>query len=264
MHRVDELQRRLTVSVACGDVPRPTTNPYSSVHAGWVTWNQPYALDPNAHAGYFKALTDVIVLALSCGVSRVASIRVDPHFSTFSGDWHQEVAHQSDVPDGVKQNVLVAAHQRFFADVMVNLAQKLDAVDTGDGMTLLDHTLSVWTQECGNHIHQSESMPIVAFGSAGGFLRTGQACDYRNLPVVYNPGGAEKRVPGLLWHQWLGTVLQAMGIPRSEWENASVNRGYPDYKYANLSSIGANITVDQAYPESVWSMAGDVLPWLKA
>ncbi len=230
----------------------------------WATVNnnQPYALDPAAHASFFRSLTDVMILAMSCGVSRIAVMRVDPRFSDFAGDWHQEVAHQSDAPDAVKQTILATSKQRFFQNVLLELASRMDAVDMGDGLTLLDHSLMAWTQECGNTIHNSESMPVVAFGSAGGFLRTGQACDYRNLSATFNPGGAEKRFPGLLWHQWLGTVLESMGLPRSQWENAAVNRGYPDYKYARVDH--ASISTEQAYPEAAWTAAGDVLPFLRA
>lgn len=62
---------------------------------------------------------------------------------------------------------------------------------------------------------------------------------------------------GLLWHQWLGTALQAMRIPKSEWENQAICGGSPDFKYVSLTAIGA-----QAYGDAVWNVAGDVLPWL--
>jgi hypothetical protein len=71
----------------------------------------------------------------------------------------------------------------------------------------------------------------------------------------------EKTYAGLLWHQWLGTTLQAMGVPRSEWEVASENPGYPNYKFAVAEG---NLTTAQAYPEGIWSVAGEVLPWLRA
>lgn len=261
MQRVFELQRRMQAPTSCKVAKRPKDDPYAALSQGNVFHNPPHALDPAAHARYFQALTDVVVLALSCGVSRVAVLRVDLTFSTFSGDWHQDVAHQAGAVDAVRQGMLADAHQRFFAGVMVDLAQKLDAIDTGDGRTLLDQSLAVWTQECGNTVHNSDAIPVVTFGSAGGFLRTGQVCDFRHLDLLFNPGEPEKRHPGLLWQQWLGTTLEAMGVPRSEWEKRAVNLGYPDYKYA--ASHGP-LSTAQAYPEAVWSAAGEVLPWIKA
>lgn len=262
MQRVSELQRRLTTVVSCTTATRPSGNPYAPLTMWEVADNLPHALDPSSHAGYFRALNDVVTLALSCGVSRIAVMRVDPRFSDFAGDWHQDVAHQAHMPDGMKQALIAQAQQRFFGDVMVDLAAKLDGVAMGDGSTLLDHSLAVWTQESGSITHESQSLPVIAFGRAGGFLRTGQCCDYRNLSAVFTPADAEKRYAGLLWHQWLGTVLQAMGVPRGEWEVASENGGYPNYKFAQVN--WSSITTEQAYPESLWSVAGEVLPWLRA
>lgn len=258
VQRVFELQRRLQVTSLCTTAPpRPSGDPYAAMEQGHVLWNPPYSLDPVAHAGYFQALTDVVVLALTCGLSRVAVMNVQLNFSSFEGDWHQQVAHESGAPDGVRQGVLAEAHRRFFADVMVELAQKLDAVDLGDGRTLLDASLAVWTQECGNTVHNQESVPVVAFGSADGALRTGLACDYRNLAATLEDAPGERRHPGLLWHQWLGTVLQSMGVPKAEWENPSVNPGYPDYRFMGEGHAAH-------YPEAVWASAGEVLPFLGA
>jgi hypothetical protein len=72
----------------------------------------------------------------------------------------------------------------------------------------------------------------------------------------------EKKYPGLLWQQWLGTVLQAMGVPKSEWENPAVNGGYPDYNFMKID--WAQLTAAQAYTPDVWAVAGEVLPMLKA
>lgn len=261
VQRVHELQRRLTARVSCSNTTRPSGT-YAGLSMGAVEYNQPYALDPAAHGGYFQALNDVLVLAMSCGISRISVARIDPIFSTFMGDWHQDVAHQTAQPDGMRQQVMWESHQRIFADVVVDLARKMDAVDMGDGKTLLDRSLVAWTQESGNYTHENQSMPVIGFGSADGFLRTGWHVDYRNRATPLTTAETERRYPGLMWHQWLGTVLQAMGIPKSEWENAAVNPGYPDYKFAKVNWV--ELTTEQAYPASVWTVAGEVLPWLKA
>ena len=48
---------------------------------------------------------------------------------------------------------------------------------------------------------------------AGGRVRTGSYIDYR----APDTGSGD---PGLLLHQWLGGVLQVMGVPRSEFERS--------------------------------------------
>lgn len=261
LQRLDEVQRRLGTSVSCTTVARPT-NPSMSRTLGDVMYGQAAALDPAAHAQYEQALNDVIVLALSCGVSRIAVNRIDLNFSAFDGDWHQDVIHKSDQADGVSQGIVSAALQKVFAGVVVDLAAKLDAVDMGSGTTLLDQTMLSWVQECGNQTHDSTTIPVVGFGGAQGFLKTGSHLDYRNLAMPISDNETDKRYPGLVWNQWLGTALQAMRIPKSEWEKPAVNGGYPDYNFQNLSWV--NVTAAQAWPPAVWAVSGDVLPWLKA
>lgn len=253
MQRVSELQRRLTTVTNCTDVTRPSQDNEA------ITLDPAYPFRPDSHASYFQLYNDVLVMALLCGVSRLAVVKVDPTFSTFTGDWHQDIAHRATETEGEAQATLSAAHQRFFETVMVDLARKLD-VDDGTGRTLLDNSLLVWTQESGNRTHDSQSIPIVTFGGAGGFLATGQYVDYRNLSRVFSTDEAERRWPGLTYNQWLGTVLQAMGVQRTEYETDGV-AGY-GVKYANVQWV--QISTAEAYPEVIWSVAGEVLPWLKA
>ena len=262
LQRLSEVQRRLGTTVSCTNVTRPT-NPSMAKTLGDIAYGQTTAHDPAAHAQYEQAINDVIVLALSCGVSRVAVNRIDLNFSDFSsGDWHQDVVHKSDQKDGVAQTILYQALQRVFANVIVDLAAKLDAVDMGSGTTLLDETLLSWVQESGNQTHDSTSIPVVGFGGAQGFLKTGSHLDYRNLTLPFISTETDLRYGGLVWNQWLGTVLQAMRIPRSEWEKPAVNGGYPDYKVQNLG--WAEVTAAQAWPPAVWAVSGEVPPWLKA
>jgi hypothetical protein len=259
VERVTELERRLSVPPP-STRPTPPGGPYASQTMQAICTQAPFALDPSSHAGFFQTQNDLIVAALTCGASRIAVLKVDPDFSTYAGNWHEDVAHHAIDTDGAKQAMITSAQQAFFANVLVDLAGKLDAVDAGDGRTLLDHTLAVWTQEFGVRTHEAQSLPIVTFGGAGGAVQTGQYLDYRNLDACFNPPDAEHRYPGLVWHQWLGTVLRAMGVPRAEWENPAVNGGYPDWKFANVTLQA--LTAAQAYPEDVWTVAGEDLPWL--
>lgn len=257
IQRLDEVQRRLGTVVQCGAVARPT-NPSMSLSLGDVS-NASF-LDPGAHALYHQAFNDVFVLAFSCGVSRIAVNRIDLLFSDYAGDWHQDVAHQYDV--AARQQILADAQQRVFANVVVDLASKLDAVSMGDGTTLLDRTLVTWAQESGNQTHDTATIPVVCFGGAQGFLRTGYHLDYRNLSLPFVASETNRRHGGLVWNQWLGTILRAMRIPPAEWENTAVCGGYPDHALAHLQ--WCDVTTEQAWPAAVWTVAGDVPPWLAA
>jgi hypothetical protein len=164
---------------------------------------------------------DVLVAAFLCGTSRIANIAAYETYIPYPGDWHAEVAHQWVTPKA--QALLVDNNRAFFESGFLDLARKLD-VEESPGVTVLDNTLIAWTQESGQQTHDSSSLPLVTAGAAAGWLRTGLFCDYRNKTMVW-----DQAVPpyyyGIGWHQWLGTVLTAMGIPRQEYARAGMT-GY--------------------------------------
>lgn len=258
LERLAELDRKLNTVARCQSPVRPATS------SGQYTGQPAYGRDPEAQSLSHALWNDVYTLALSCGVSRIVVAGATDTFSTFAGDWHQEIAHQA-ASSTPAYSTLLAAHQLFFRRVFLDLGSKLEAVDMGDGTRLLDHTLLAWAQESGNYTHDHTSAPIVAFGGAEGFFRTGQYCDYRNLAKTTGQGPAgEPRWFGLLWHQWLGTVLQSMGIPRSEWEDTSQCPGYPNFKYDDIPDwAGPQGSTGPVYPAPVWNAAGEVLPFLR-
>ena len=250
MQRISELQRRLNVRATCGSVKPPTGS------SSQVMGRPSFPIDPELQGSAWTLMNDVIVAAFTCGTSRIAVTRPEVTFSNYSGDWHQDVSHQAHLPNGEKQQVISASYQRFFEDVYLDLVTKLDAVEDGTGRTLLDSALVVWAQECGAYTHDAESLPIVAAGSAGGFFKTGSYCDYRNLNRIANRGGYQGAVEithaGLHQGQWLGTVLQSMGLERSEYE-----KGVGGY---GLELVGNDYKAH--YAPSVIQSRKDVLPFI--
>ncbi len=244
--RVDELQRRLQVTLSCGDVPTPTQE------AAQLREEPSYYVNPELNAEYWSLFNDVVVTAFSCGSSRLAVMGVIDIFSDFAGEWHQDVAHQAHLPDGERQGVLSQAHQETFEGVMLDLIRKLDDVEDGDGGTLLDNTLVQWSQESGPMTHESIDSCIVTAGSAGGCMRTGQYLDYRNRDVWVEEDFFPMNT-GLLLQQYFASTLQLLGVPPEEYE-LEPGGGYP-----RLFS-----TRDQLYPASIQNVRGDILPWLEA
>jgi hypothetical protein len=250
MQRLSELQRRLNAKASCGDVPKPTEDSQT------VRGKMGFDFDPALQAHAYDLLNDVIVAAFLCGTSRIAVINGEQTFSNFTGDWHQDIAHKAHLPDGAQQKTIADAHQSFFAGVFVDLIKKLD-IDDGTGMTLLDRSLVQWTHESGPYTHESVTMPVITAGSAGGAIKTGNYCDYRNLGNFFDKGGfqgaTEVTNAGLVYNQWLGTVLQSMGLARKDFETDG-NGGY------GVKYIGDGRA--KFYPDSVFSVSGEMLPFL--
>src|SRR3954471_4064191 len=221
--RIAELQRKLTTTVSgasCSSVTTPTDN--ANKHSA----------NTAADAGkQLQLWNEGAAAAFMCGTSRIGVLAYGDtaRFAAYGGDWHQEVAHQWQLAD--KQALLTQSYQRFFAGVLVDMAKQLDSVEEVPGLTYLDNSLLVWTQESGMETHGSVSVPIVTFGGAAGRLKTGLLCDYRrtgNADSQYDPGAGGKQTLGLLYSQWLATVLQAMGVPPGEFERwGSKGYGYP-------------------------------------
>jgi hypothetical protein len=225
-----QLQSSLNARVACTTPSTPTD-------------------DANKHQSGSKADTalygqlwmDVVAAAFACGASRIGVLGFGDTagFSDYSGtDWHHDVAHQWYLDQ--QQGWLVQSYQGLFEQVFVYLAAKLDQLDAGNGQTVLDNSLLVWSQECGMETHASYGVPVVTFGGAAGALNTGLYCDYRQngqAAAVINPyqnaGDMSSAAlngyltyPGLLYDQWLATAIQLMNVQTSEfelWKDASGN-----------------------------------------
>ena len=274
MQRIYELQRKLQASAP----PAPPTRPAKSSSEVDVVSNFNTVAAPQVE--YHRLWNEVVVAAFSTGASRVASLgtwgydfgigRLG-HFADYAGDWHEGILHKY-AYSGPDYDQLVVANRRFFGSVLVDLVKRMDAVSMGNGTTLLDQSLVAWHQECGNRTHLGINMPIVAFGSAGGYLRTGQYLDYRNTRKQLGAAGdLASSWHGLVWNQWLGTMMQAMGLAPAEYETPGGARGYPRWRtrdehiiqWTRYNGYSSTVT-EQAYPDSVWNVAGDPMPWLKA
>jgi Protein of unknown function (DUF1552) len=132
MQRLSELRRQLSVHTLCPGIPPVTTDTNAAR-------NTPsFPVDPSLQNTFYQAMNDVIVAAILCDTSRIATLRIPETFSTFQGDWHQDVAHHASDMDGVKQQVMVDAHQLTFENVFLDLCSKLN-VDDGMGQTYLDN-----------------------------------------------------------------------------------------------------------------------------
>ena len=217
--RLAEIQRRLKVVVSCGGIARPTLN------AKDFGWQYPGPSGPTSVQA-FQLLNDLIVAGFLCGSSCIATVDATMHasgpFTEFANDWHGQAHLSTEAASGTSgpaENNIVRGNQGFFELAFLDLVAKLDTDDgSGSGHTILDDALVAWTQECSSLTHAQASIPIIMAGGAGGALRTGSYIDYRNRSKVIPLDQKQSYSPGLVWNQWLGSALQAMGVPRAEYE----------------------------------------------
>ncbi|MCS6914480.1 MAG: DUF1552 domain-containing protein [Myxococcales bacterium] len=131
-----------------------------------------------------RAQTDLLVTALACGITRVASLQwahaVSPHLFTWLGqsEGHHELSHKGDHDERGVANFV--ACWRWFAEQFAYLITALKDRPDPEGGTLLDRTLVVWCTELGDsRLHTCQSVPFVL---AGGGLRTGRYLRYQGVP----------------------------------------------------------------------------------
>jgi hypothetical protein len=118
-----------------------------------------------------QAMMDMLVVALMCDMTRVASIQWSHTVSpvVFSwlgvGEQHHSLSH---IDDGNQAGVLQFVEcERWFAERFRDLLLALDAVpDPAGGGTMLDTTLVVWAKELGDsRLHECKSVPFVIAGA---------------------------------------------------------------------------------------------------
>jgi hypothetical protein len=134
-----------------------------------------------------RAQTDLLVAALACDLTRVASIQwahtVAPQVLSFLGlaDAHHALSHASDGDTQGLEGFRLA--ERWFAEQFRYLVEQLALTPDPLGGSLLDTTLVVWAKELGDsRMHVCEDVPFVLAGSAGGRFETGRYLRFQGEP----------------------------------------------------------------------------------
>ncbi|HYQ00873.1 MAG TPA: DUF1552 domain-containing protein [Polyangiaceae bacterium] len=145
----------------------------------------------------------LMALTLLCDVNR-SLVFSFPGWATF--DW--DGIHHTVDNDGLSHRTgdftvgkclpgvlgMIAEIDRWYAGKFAKLVTLLDSLPEGDG-TLLDNTATTWLQEFSDgSAFNLNNMPIVIAGSAGGYLKQGQAINVEGAPI--GPGNSEASCPG--------------------------------------------------------------------
>jgi len=258
MDRIAELQRKLGTGGArsCASVHPPEDD----------ALNHQSGDASSSALRRAQLFNEVVAAAFMCGSSRIAvfGLADAQRFAGYSGDWHNDVAHEWQSPD--KQALLVRAYQGIFEHVFLDMVARLDT-EEAPGMTYLDNALLVWSQESGMSTHNAVSLPVVTAGSAAGALRTGQFIDYRRVGdprAQFDPQfGGYLLYAGLLYNQFLASVLRALGMQPADFERW----GYKGYGHPMVCPPDVGILPFAKHYENASSryfqMASEMLPFLE-
>jgi hypothetical protein len=173
----------------------------------------PYANDSFPAVG--RAQMDLLVTALSCGLTRVASIQwahtVSPTVFRWLGltEGHHDLSHKDD--SNVQGVADFVTAERWHTEQFAYLLSALSALpEPGGSGSMLDNTVVLWARELADgRRHDGKSVPFVLAGKAGGYLKTGRYSSFGGAP-----------------HQkLLVSVCQAMGLTNPTFGDPSHGTG---------------------------------------
>lgn len=259
---LEDIQRSAAVQVECEAVAEPTNGD---------------------DLQRLRAAADLTVAALQCGASHVAVITcAGSHISREGGwtNWHEQVAHNGG-GDRTRedynpefQRIGWMAQRTFFEEAFLRVAAGLDAPEDESG-TFLDRSFLYWAMESGDETHAMFDLPVITAGSADGFFETGRLIDFRNRDntSLSEPRSPDRR-PGLLYNQFLASVLQGMGVSPEVYRAEMLRvqpeafgndtRGYGLREY-HPSSFWRRVDLPtQVWPTRLYATADQPLPFLVA
>ena len=177
---------------------------------------------------------DIMVLALTCDLTRVASLQWSTAESTVIHEWlpleytgtreHHMMTHNESVSVSamaakvdqatatIIRSDLTKIHN-WYAQQFATMLGKLKSVQEGE-KTLLDNMLMFWTNELGvGGTHSYLNVPYVLAGSCGGQLPTGRYIDYiGDATPAYGTGQAHNKM-FVTFMKLLGLDENTFGIP---------------------------------------------------
>jgi len=160
--------------------------------------------------------TELITMALTCDVTRVASLmwtnsataKVLSFLGSDITEGHHPLAHKGDA-DTVAVDQLTRINT-FYATQFAYLLEKMKSIPEGNG-TLLDNSIVLWTNEQskGNN-HDRHDMPYVLAGKGGGIFQTGRFV---------------KQAKNVAHNDLLLALLHAFGIEKPTFGNPAYCKG---------------------------------------
>lgn len=138
-----------------------------------------------------KLQMDLLVMAMACDVTRVASLQFENSVGQTQFTWldptitrgHHDMSHDAD--DNADTMAKLTMINVWYAQQFNYLVSALAAIPeptTGRMGTMLDNTVIVWCNELSKgNIHSHSPQPFVLAGGAGGALQSGRFMQYNKI-----------------------------------------------------------------------------------
>ncbi|HET6284180.1 MAG TPA: DUF1552 domain-containing protein [Polyangia bacterium] len=150
----------------------------------------PAKIDPRAMANFpmiGKIQMDLMILALTCGMTNVATLMWANADSWQYFPWigvneeHHTMSHAG-LNDALTMDKLTKIN-KWHAEQFAYMLDGLAAVSEPDGSKVLDNTLLLWGNEIGvGNTHTYMNIPWVIAGGTGGYFKMGRYLQYQNQP----------------------------------------------------------------------------------
>ena len=170
LQSIRDLERRLEVTSAFGEA---CTVPTPDLPGNSYEQNDMYPTTG-------RAQMDMLVMALACDFTRVASLQWSRSVSNVRFNWvpqrlnegHHGLSHYGD--DNADSQADLLEINKWYSEQFAYLLGLMDGIQEGEN-TLLDNTVVVWVNELGKgNTHTRRDIPFMLAGSCGGYFRTGQ------------------------------------------------------------------------------------------
>jgi len=210
LQSIRDLERRLDVTSVFGEA---CSQPNTELPGGAYQQNDMYPMTG-------KAQMDMLVMALACDLTRVASLQWSRSVSGVRFNWvpqtlgegHHGLSHYDDSDSSAKSDLREI--NKWYSEQFAYLLGLMDDVQEGDS-TLLDNSVVVWVNELGKgNNHTRRDIPFVLAGGCQGYFNTG-----RHLELGGEPHG-----------KLLVSLTHAMGKPVSTF-------GVPQYSQGPLGGL---------------------------
>ncbi len=202
-----------------------------------------YSYNPQSHAYAFDMYARIFAAAASCDLRRVFDLHLNiPDFfdRNSAEDFHQGHSHQpwaviASNGNKINHQYMGEIWRLYIDSFLSRLVSELDSFKEANGRSVLDNSLVHMTLECST-VHSDYNKPCLLIGSAGGSLTTGHMIDYsrRELGVHPEQGDNFENDPsnprfghvyyGAHYNRSLTTILQALGVSPTDYEDPDINR----------------------------------------